>query len=190
MIATPTPTRAEASDVATAIYGGADAVMLSAESAAGKFPVETVEMMDRIIREVEQDPYARKALDDAHPAPRGTVADAICCALRRATAILNVTAAITYTSSGTTSLRAARERPAAPIISMGANHAVARCLSLVWGVHSMHVGAVANIDEVVERACTTAREEGFAKQGDVVAITAGTPFNVSGTTNFIKLAVV
>lgn len=151
---------------------------------------EAVAMMDRIIGEVEADPYARKALDDAHPAPRATVEDAICCALRRSAAILDVTAAITYTSSGATSLRAARERPAAPIISLGSNQAVARKLALVWGVHSLQVGEVANIDDVVDRARNAAREEGFAQNGDVVAITAGTPFGVSGTTNFIKLAVV
>ncbi len=114
MITAPTPTRAEASDVATAVYDGADAVMLSAESAAGQFPVEAVGMMDRIIREVEQDPYSRLVIDAAHPEPAPTLADAICCALRRVAGLLNIAAAVTYTSSGSTSLRAARERPAAP----------------------------------------------------------------------------
>ena len=190
MIQAPTPTRAEASDVATAIYDGADAVMLSAESAAGQFPVDAVSMMDKIIREVEADPYIRTALDAAHPAPQATIADAICCALRRAVGLLNVAAAITYTSSGATSLRAARERPAAPIISLGSNQAVARRLALVWGVHSVLAGDAASLDEVLTRACRVAREEGFAREGDVVAITAGMPFGVPGTTNFFKLAVI
>lgn len=190
MIVAPTPTRAEASDVATAVYGGADAVMLSAESAAGQFPVEAVAMMNSIIREVEADPYIRTVLDAAHPEPQATIADAICCALRRAAGLLNVTVAVTYTSSGTTSLRAARERPAAPIISLGSNQSVARRLALVWGVHSVLAGEVSNLDEVVTRACRAAHDEGFAGTGDVVAITAGTPFGVPGTTNFFKLAVI
>ena len=190
MITAPTPTRAEASDVATAVYDGADAVMLSAESAAGQFPVDAVEMMERIIREVEQDPYCRLVIDAAHPEPVATLSDAICCALRRAAGLLEIAAAVTYTSSGYTSLRAARERPAAPILSMSPNQAVARRMALVWGVHSVLIGEIGSIDEVIERACRAAREEGFAAPGEVVAITAGTPLGVSGTTNLLKLAVV
>ena len=97
---------------------------------------------------------------------------------------------MTYTSSGSTSLRAARERPAAPILSMSANPEVARRMALVWGVHSVLIGEVNSIEQVVERARMAARDEGFAAQGDIIAITAGTPFNVSGTTNLLKLAVV
>jgi pyruvate kinase len=190
MITAPAPTRAEASDVATAVYDGADAVMLSAESAAGQFPVEAVAMMDRIIREVEQDPYSRLVLDAAHPEPVATLSDAICCALRRVVGLLNIAAAVTYTSSGFTSLRAARERPAAPIISMSPNAAIARRMALVWGVHSVLIGEIGSIDEVIDRACQAARDEGFAAPGEIVAITAGTPFGVSGTTNLLKLAVV
>ena len=190
MIIAPTPTRAEASDVATAVYDGADAVMLSAESAAGQFPVEFVEIMDRIIQEVEKDPYSRVVLDAAHPEPAPTMSDAICCALRRVVSLLDIAAAVTYTSSGSTSLRAARERPAAPILSMSANPEVARRMALVWGVHSVLIGEVDSIEQVVERARMAARDEGFAAQGDIIAITAGTPFNVSGTTNLLKLAVV
>jgi len=189
MITAPTPTRAEASDVATAVYSGADAVMLSAESAAGQFPVEAVEMMDAIIQEVERDPSFRLVLDAAHPEPAPTMPDAICCALRRVAALLDIAAAVTYTTSGSTSLRAARERPAAPILSMSPNPEVARRMALVWGVHSVSIGKVGSLEEVVERACNAARDEGFAAPGKIIAITAGTPFNVSGTTNLLKLAV-
>ena len=189
MITAPTPTRAEASDVATAVYDGADAVMLSAESAAGQFPVEAVEMMDAIIREVEKDPYSRLVLDAAHPEPAPTMPDAICCALRRVVALLDIAAAVTYTTSGSTSLRAARERPAAPILSMSPNPEVARRMALVWGVHSVSIGKVDSLDEVVESARKAARDEGFAAPGNIIAITAGTPFNVPGTTDLLKLAV-
>jgi pyruvate kinase len=190
MITTPTPTRAEASDVATAIYDGADAVMLSAESASGQFPVEAVRMMDHIILEVEQDPYYRLAIDAAHPDAEPTLPDAICCALRRAAGLLGISAAITYTSSGYTSLRAARERPSAPIISLSADPAIARRMALVWGVHSMLTGEFDDIDEVTASACRVAREEGFAKSGEVIAITAGMPFGVAGNTNLLKLATI
>ncbi len=190
MITTPTPTRAEASDVATAIYDGTDAVMLSAESASGQFPVEAVRIMDRIIREVEQDPQYRLMLDAAHPEAEPNLPDAICCALRRAAGLLRLAAAVTYTSSGYTSLRAARERPAAPILSLSAARGVARQMALVWGVHSVLVDVLDNLDEVTSRACQAARDQGFAKSGDVIAITAGVPFGVAGNTNLLKLAVV
>jgi pyruvate kinase len=190
MIATPTPTRAEASDVATAIYDGADAVMLSAESASGQFPVEAVRMMDRIVREVEQDPSYQLGIDAAHPEPEPNLSDAICCALRRAAGLLHVAAAVTYTSSGHTSLRAARERPAAPILSMGADPATARRMALVWGVHSVLTGQLKDIDDVTSSACRAVREEGFANPGDVIAITAGMPFGIAGSTNLLKLAAV
>jgi pyruvate kinase len=187
MIQTPTPTRAEASDVASAIYHGSDAVMLSAESAAGQYPVEAVAMMDSIIKEVERDSFYRQVIDAAHPEPGATIADAICCALRRATNLLPVAAAVTYTRSGYTSLRTARERPAAPILSMAMSIETARRLTAVWGVHSVHVREIQDANEMGDYASETARKEGFAQTGDVIVIAAGMPFGVGGTTNLLKI---
>lgn len=188
MIEAPTPTRAEASDVATAIYDGADAVMLSAESAAGRHPVAAVRIMDRIIAEVERDPHYRKGVDAAHPDPGDTIADAICCALRRATGILRVAATVAYTSSGSTALLAARERPAAPILGLTPDIATVRRLALVWGVHPVRVREVGSVDEMVGCAGEVAIEEGFARPGDIVAIAAGMPFRTPGTTNLLRIA--
>ena len=137
--------------------------MLSAESAAGQFPVEAVAMMDRIIKEVERDPFYRQMIDAAHPEPGATFADAICCALRRATNLLPVAAAVTYTRSGYTSLRTARERPAAPILSMAMSIETARRLTAVWGVHSVHVREIQDANEMGDYASETARKEGFAQ---------------------------
>jgi pyruvate kinase len=188
MVSAPTPTRAEASDVATAIYDGADAVMLSAESAAGKYPVEAVRIMDRVIAEVERDPHYREAIDAAHPEPEGTIPDAICCALRRAAGILPVAATVTYTDSGFTSLRAARERPAVPILSMTPSMATARRLALVWGVHPVPIGGVADVGAMEAMACEVAWRERLAQPGDIVAIAAGLPFGTPGTTNLLRIA--
>jgi pyruvate kinase len=188
MIQSPTPTRAEASDVATAVYDGADAVMLSAESASGQFPIDAVRMMDRIISSIEADPDYLRGIDAAHPAPRSTIPDAICCALRGAANVLPLAATITYTASGSTTLRAARERPAAPIVSMTPNMSTARRLSLVWGVHAVLTHEVSDVSEMVQYACEIAQTEGFGERGDVVAIAAGMPFGVSGTTNLLRIA--
>ena len=188
MISAPTPTRAEASDVASAIYDGADAVMLSAESASGAYPVHAVSMMDRIIIEVEHDPLYRKLIDAQHELPMPTRGDAICSALRSVTNIIGAAATVTYTSSGHTSLRAARERPTAPILSITPNLAIARRLALVWGVHSTVSTDVHSVDDMVATASRIAREEGFAKAGDQIAITAGMPFGQPGTTNLLRIA--
>ena len=188
MVTSPVPTRAEASDVATAIYDGADAVMLSAESASGQHPVEAVAMMDRIIREVEKDPYYRKVIDANHLPPQATSADAICAALRDAAHTVSAKATITYTSSGFSSMRAARERPEAPILSLTPNASTARRLALVWGVHSVWTNETTDINTMTELACKTALQEGFAQPGDNVVIAAGVPFGQPGTTNMLRLA--
>ncbi|PUA17025.1 pyruvate kinase [Glaciimonas sp. PCH181] len=188
MITMPVPTRAEASDVASAIYDGSDAVMLSAESASGAYPVEAVEMMSRIIAEVEQDPLYRNMLDAQHQTPLPNRGDAICSALRDVTRIVGAKATVTYTSSGHTSLRAARERPIAPIVSITPKLATARRLAMVWGVHSTISDQVHNESEMVKAACETAFKEGFAEIGDQIAITAGMPFGEPGSTNLLRLA--
>ena len=161
MITAPTPTRAEASDVASAIYHGADAVMLSAESAAGQYPVEAVTIMDRIMEEAEQDPYWRNMTDAAHPGTDATIAGVICAGLR--------------------------ERPTTAILSMTHSIETARKLTLAWGIHSVRVQGIKNVDEMSALASETAVREKLAKRGDIIAITAGTPFGITGTTNLLKI---
>lgn len=190
MIDSPVPTRAEASDVATAIYDGADAVMLSAESASGKHPVVAVDMMHRIIEQVEADPAYRQLIDASHTSarPGGDVAEAVCCAMRRAVALLHASAIVCYTSSGHTSLRAARERPESPILSLTPRLSTARRLALVWGVHSVHTDDVADVDQMTERACSVARRDRFADAGQFIVAIAGMPFGTPGTTNLLRIA--
>lgn len=192
MIDSPVPTRAEASDVATAIYDGADAVMLSAESASGKFPIEAVKMMNRIIEQVESDTQYRQLIDASHTSarPGGDVAEAVCCAMRRAVSLLQAAAIVCYTSSGHTSLRAARERPESPILSLTPSIGVARRLALAWGVHSVHIGDVTDVDQMTETACEVARREKFATSGQTIVAIAGMPFGSPGTTNLIRIATV
>ena len=188
MISSPVPTRAEASDVATAVYDGADAVMLSGETATGDYPVEAVSMMNRIIGEIERDPYYRKVIDAQTPAPQATVPDAICEAMRAVAHTLPIAVTVTFTSSGSTSLRAARERPSAPIISLTPHLSTARRLSLVWGVHSVQGEDIKRVTDMVRNASRTALEEGFAETGESLVITAGIPFGHSGTTNMLRIA--
>ena len=192
MIDSPVPTRAEASDVATAIYDGADAVMLSAESASGKHPVEAVQMMNRIIEEVEGDPLYRQLIDASHTSarPGNDVAEAVCCAMRRAVSLLHAAAIVCYTSSGHTSLRAARERPESPVLSLTPRLSTARRLALVWGVHSVHIEDVASAEQMTEVARQIAGRERFAETGQFIVAIAGMPFGTPGTTNLLRIATV
>ena len=191
MICSPTPTRAEASDVASAVYDGADAVMLSAESASGAYPVEAVSIMDRIITEVERDPIYPKMINAQHdmilPSPR----DAIFLALRTVTNAIRAVATVAYTDMGGTSLQAVRVRPLTPILSITPHITTARHLALAWGVHSTVMDHyVTDVDEMVNAAIKTTLDEGFGLPGDQICIIAGMPFGRAGSpvTNLLRVA--
>jgi pyruvate kinase len=189
MVDSPVPTRAEASDVATAIYDGADAVMLSAESASGKYPFEAVSMMSRIIEQVEADPAYRQVINASHPPERqADVADAVCSAMRCAVSMLHAAAIVCYTRSGHTSLRAARERPESPVLSLTPLVSTARRLAVVWGIHSVQIDGVTDVNEMTAVACEVARREGFAVAGQIIVAIAGMPFGRAGTTNVMRIA--
>ncbi|RIX40112.1 MAG: pyruvate kinase [Rhodocyclales bacterium GT-UBC] len=188
MIESPVPTRAEASDVATAIYDGVDAVMLSAESASGKFPLEAVSMMNRIVCQVEKDPAYRVGIDATHTPAQTTTQDAVCYALRGVAEVIQPAATITYTESGFTALRAARERPTTPILSLTPHFSSARRLAMVWGIHAIPFGQVSGIADMVMLATQVARRETFAQPGENVVIVAGLPFGRTGSTNLLHVA--
>jgi len=190
MIASPTPTRAEASDVATAVYDGADAVMLSAETASGEYPREAVLMMDRIVRRTQADLSENGGLFREAQAPQHTGADAITAAARQVAETVEARAIVTYTSSGSTTLRAARERPLVPILGLTPNAQTARRLALSYGVRSIHADDVQSFDEMVAKAVAIARRDGFAAPGEKIVITAGVPFGVSGSTNVLHIATI
>ncbi|HVY01044.1 MAG TPA: pyruvate kinase [Pseudorhodoplanes sp.] len=190
MIASPVPTRAEVSDVATAIFEGADAVMLSAESAAGQYPVEAVATMNRIAREVESDPTYRSIIVAQRDAPEATGADAIADAARQIAETLDLPAIVCWTFSGSTALRVARERPQSSCVAISPNLSTGRKLSLVWGVHCVVAQDARDQDDMVERACRMAFKEGFAKSGQRVIIVAGVPLGTPGATNMVRIAFV
>lgn len=187
MITSPVPTRAEASDVATAIYDGADAVMLSAESASGQFPVEAVTIMDRIICEVEFDPVWRQGLEASHTPAQATTPDAICCALRRVAELLMPSSVVTYTVSGFSCLRASRERPTRPILALTPSLATARRLALVWGVHPVCFEEAVSLEAMVVDATRLAVEHQLARPGDYIVIVAGIPSGHAGSTNLLHI---
>ncbi|EKF40484.1 pyruvate kinase [Nitratireductor indicus] len=188
MIAAPVPTRAEVSDVATAVFEGADAIMLSAESAAGEYPVEAVSTMDSIARQVERDPTYNDIINGQRGEPEATGADAISMAARQIAETLNLSAIICYTSSGTTGLRAARERPRVPVVALSPVVETARRLSLVWGMHCVVTEDASDLDDMVNRACRIAYQQNLAKPGDRVIITAGVPLGTPGATNMLRIA--
>jgi len=188
MVHAPAPTRAEASDVATAIYDGADAVMLSAESAAGEYPVEAVEMMSRIIQRTERDRSYRAIIEALHPEPEPNAADAISEAAAQVALTVSAAAIVTYTTSGSTALRAARRRPIAPILLLTSDRATARRLVMLWGAHAVHTADVSSFPEMVEKAAAIAKREGFAEPGSKLVVTAGVPFGTPGATNVLRIA--
>ncbi|RBJ80500.1 pyruvate kinase [Pseudomonas sp. MWU12-2534b] len=183
----PAPTRAEVTDVANAVAEGADAVMLSAETASGEYPLEAVQMMSKIIRQVESGPDYQTQLDVSRPQAEATVSDAISCAIRRVCSILPVAVLVNYSESGSSTLRAARERPSVPILNLTPNLATARRLTLTWGVHSVVNDRLRQVDEVCATALEIAQAQGLAKRGDTVVITTGVPFGQPGTTNSLRV---
>ncbi|MCB8839555.1 pyruvate kinase [Aurantimonas sp. VKM B-3413] len=188
MITAPVPTRAEVSDVSIAVYEGADAVMLSAESAAGQYPVEAVSMMDRIAQQVEKDPLYPGIIFAQRPAPEPTGADAVSLAARQMAETLGVSVIVTYTATGTTGLRTARERPQIPILALSPVPATARRLSLVWGLQCVVTEDAQDLDDMVDRACRIAVEQGYAKAGERLIVTAGVPLRTPGATNMLRIA--
>ncbi len=190
MISSPVPTRAEVSDVATAIFEGADAVMLSAESAAGQYPVEAVATMNRIAEEVERDPTYRNVIQAQRGAPEPTGADAIAAAARQIAETLDLSAIICWTFSGSTAIRVARERPHPPVVAISPNVDTGRRLSLVWGVHCVVAKDALDQDDMVERACRISFTDGFAKAGRRVIVVAGVPLGTPGATNMLRIAFV
>jgi pyruvate kinase len=190
MINNPVPTRAEVSDVATAIFEGADAVMLSAESAAGAYPVEAVAMMDRIAQQVERDPTYRTVIQAQRTPPEPTGADAIAAAAREIAETLDLSAIVCWTSSGATGLRVARERPKPPIVAISPNLSTGRKLSLVWGVHCVVAQDARDQDDMVNRASGIAFRDAFANAGQRIIIVAGVPLGTPGATNMVRIAFV
>jgi len=188
MINSPVPTRAEVSDVATAIFEGADAVMLSAESAAGNYPMQAVATMNRIAEEVEGDALYRNIIAAQRAAPEATGADAIADAARQIADTLDLAAVICWTSSGSTALRVARERPRSPIVALSPNISTGRRLAVVWGVHCVVTEDAHDQDDMVERACRIAVRESFAKPGQRVIVVAGVPLGTPGATNMLRIA--
>jgi pyruvate kinase len=190
MISSPVPTRAEVSDVATAIFDGADAVMLSAESASGQFPVEAVATMNRIAEEVEKDPIYLTAIHVLHTEPEATGADAIATGARQVAETLELSAIACWTFSGSTAQRVSRERPKPPIVAISPNVATGRRLSVAWGIHCVVAEDARDQDDMVERACQIAFRDGFAKAGQRVIIVAGVPLGTPGATNMMRIAFV
>jgi pyruvate kinase len=187
MIQSPTPTRAEVSDVATAIYDGADAVRLSAESAAGDYPCEAVDMMNRIAISAESDPIYPARIHFTSTPAEPTTADALSTSSKHIAEIVSAKAMVCYTSSGSTARRIARERPPVPILVMTASRTVARRLGLQWGVHAVHTRDVTNFEEMIAKARRMALRHQIASAGDRLVIMAGVPFGVSGSTNVLHV---
>nr|WP_111301720.1 pyruvate kinase [Paracoccus saliphilus] len=188
MIDSPMPTRAEVSDVANAIYEGADAVMLSAESAAGNYPIDAVRTMDNVARSVEADPNYRSIIEAARKASLSSVPDAIVTAAREIAETTDVAAICAFTQSGTTVSLVARERPRVPIIALSPIESVTRRMTLTWGTHCVIVPRLSRFKEAVVNGTRAARDYGFADESRKVVVMAGVPFNVAGTTNILRIA--
>jgi pyruvate kinase len=187
MVTSPTPTRAEVSDVATAIYDGADAVMLSAESATGQYPCEAVQMMDRIATSVERDPSYQARIHFTQTRLEATTADALAGSARQIVTTISATAMVCYTSSGATARRIARERPPVPLLAMSPSQVTARRMGLLWGVYAVHSRDVSSFEEMVEKGKRMALRHDIAKGGDRIVLMAGVPFGTAGSTNVLHV---
>lgn len=188
MIESPVPTRAEVSDVATAIYEGADAIMLSAESAAGQFPVEAVQTMSNVAEEVESDATYRAVIEASRTAERSTVSDGIVAAAREIAETTDIKAICCFTHTGSTARKVARERPNTQVLALTPFMPTARMLTLYWGINCYQTGHLDRFKMAVVEAASRARHAGFATQEDQIVVMAGVPFNTPGTTNILRVA--
>jgi pyruvate kinase len=187
MIVSPSPTRAEVSDVATAVYDGADAIMLSAESAAGAWPVESVAMMNSIGEAVERDPTYGARIHFTVVSSDPTTADALAEAAKNIAATVDAAAIICFTSSGSTARRVARERPSVPLMVLTPRLETARRIGLLWGTHAVHTRDVESFEDMVAKAKRMALRHKIAKAGDRVILIAGVPFKTPGSTNVLHV---
>jgi pyruvate kinase len=162
--------------------------MLSAESAAGQFPEEAVSTMNRIAEEVESDPIYRSIITNQRAKAEATGADAIAMATRDIAETLDLKAIVAWTTSGATSLRIARERPEAPVLTLTPNISTARRLAIAWGIHAIVTEDAHDVDDMANRAAQIAGSEGFAKSAERIIIVAGVPFGTPGATNMVRIA--
>ncbi len=188
MIGSPSPTRAEVSDVATAVYDGADAIMLSAESASGKFAFEAVEMMNRIATKVEADPSHYARVHFTETLPDATTNDAIARAASEIVRTVGAASIVCFTSSGSTARRVARERPTVPLLVLTPSLKTARRLGILWGAHAVRTRDVHSFEEMVGKSKRMALRHCVARAGDRIIVTAGVPFGVPGSTNVVHVA--
>jgi pyruvate kinase len=188
MILSPTPTRAEVSDVATAIYDGADVIMLSAETAAGAWPVEAVTMMDRIARSVESDPGYKARIHFTETKADPTTADALSEAAGSVTAIVGADAIVCFTGTGSTARRVSRERPEVPLLVLTPRLEAARRMGLLWGAHAVHTKDIGSFEEMIGKGKRMALRHGMGKAGSKLIMMAGVPFGTPGSTNVLHVA--
>ncbi|HKT84923.1 MAG TPA: pyruvate kinase [Novosphingobium sp.] len=187
MITSPSPTRAEVSDVANAVYDGADAVMLSAETAAGQWPVEAVTIMDRIATKVEADSTYRERIHIAHTPPDATTADALSASCATIADTLPIEGIVIFTGSGSSARRVARERPAAPMLVLTPSPRTARRLALLWGAHAVSTKDIGSFEEMIAKGKRMALRHGFGGAGSRLVALAGVPFGVPGSTNLLHV---
>ena len=190
MIENPRPTRAEVTDIANAIFDGTDAIMLSEETAIGKYPLEAVTIMDKIAVETEKALDYEKTLEERALSVKPTIPDAISHATCQVAQDLKVAAIVTFTFSGSTARMVARYRPRVPIIARSPKKSTVRKLTLSWGVYPLQSPEIKDTDDMIRKAKRTALKTGLVKRGDKIVITAGIPFGIAGTTNLIKVETV